>query len=50
MVEASIAQRQSASVYLKALTSIGVLDEIRAGRERLFVNPSLIDLLTRESD
>ena len=50
VVEAGIAQRQSASVYLKALTSIGVLEEMNAGRERLFVNPTLIDLLTRESD
>ena len=50
VVDAGIAQRQSASIYLKALTSIGVLEEIKAGRERLFVNPALIGLLTREND
>jgi Fic family protein len=50
VVEAGIARRQSASAYLKALSSIGVLEEIKAGRERLFVNPALIDLLTRDTD
>ncbi|MBL8907746.1 MAG: Fic family protein [Rhizobiales bacterium] len=49
LVEAGIAQRQSASVYLKRLVAIGVLEERKAGRERLFVNPALITLLT-ESD
>jgi Fic family protein len=50
VVDAGIAQRQSASVYLKALTAIGVLDERQAGRERLFINPALVELLTRDRD
>ena len=50
VVDAGIAQRQSASVYLKALAGIGVLEERHAGRERLFINPALIDLLTRDPD
>ncbi len=45
LVDADIAQRQSASVYLKALTDIGVLQERQAGREKLFINPALLNLL-----
>ncbi len=47
VVEAGIAQRQSASVYLKKLVAIGVLEERKAGRERLFINPQLLALLTQ---
>jgi Fic family protein len=47
VVDAGIAQRQSASVYLKKLVAIGVLEERKAGRERLFINPQFLDLLTR---
>ncbi len=46
LVDASIAQRQSASVYLKALCEIGVLEERRSGRDKLFINPTLLKLLT----
>jgi Fic family protein len=46
VVEANIAQRQTAAVYLKKLVEIGVLEEVKAGRERLFVNPRLMRLLT----
>ncbi len=46
LVKAGIAQRQSASVYLKALAGIGILQERKVGREKLFVNPALLDLLT----
>ena len=45
LVDAKIAQRQSASAYLKALVGIGVLEEIKAGRERLFINPALLKRL-----
>ena len=48
VVEADIAKRQTASVYLKKLCAIGVLKEIKAGRERLFINPRLMTLLTAE--
>ncbi len=50
MVDAGIAQRQSASVYLKALAAIGVLEERQSGRERLFINPALVELLVRDLD
>ena len=46
LVESGIAKRQTASVYLKALAGLGVLDERKAGRERLFINPALLRLLT----
>lgn len=50
VVEAQIAGRQAASRYLKALVSIGMLREQVFGREKLFVNVKLLDLLTRDED
>ena len=48
LVEAQIAGRQAASRYLKALVSAGVLREQTFGREKLFVHPKLMTLLTRD--
>lgn len=48
LVDANIAKRQTASVYLKKLCDIGVLIEVTAGKEKLFVHPKLIDLLNRD--
>jgi len=48
VVEAGIAQRQTAAVYLKQLASAGVLEEVKVGREKLFINPRLMRLLTAE--
>ena len=45
VVEADIAKRQTASVYLKTLAAEGVLEEIKAGRENLYINPPLLALL-----
>jgi len=50
VVERGIAQRQSASRYLKELVAIGVLREMTAGKEKLFIHPKLMQLLTREGD
>lgn len=50
LVEARIAGRQAASRYLKALVSIGVLREQTFGKEKLFVHPKLMTLLTRDSN
>ncbi len=47
VVEAGIAQRQTASAYLKQLCTIGLLHEIKAGREKIFVNPAFLKLLTQ---
>ena len=48
VVEAGIARRQTAAVYLKQLAGIGVLEEVKVGREKLFVNSRLMRLLTAE--
>lgn len=50
LVEKEIAGRQTASIYLKQLCDIGVLNEINAGKEKLFVHPKLIQLMTQESN
>jgi len=48
VVDAGIAKRQTASVYLKELCDIGVLQEEKAGREKVFIHPNLMKLLTAE--
>lgn len=48
VVDAGIAQRQTAAVYLKQLCDVGVLTEVQVGREKLFINPRLMRLLTVE--
>jgi Fic family protein len=50
LVSAGVAKRQTASVYLKQLCDIGVLKEIKSGRETLFVHPKYIELLTGEEN
>lgn len=47
VVEAGLAERKTASVYLKKLVEIGVLQERKFGREKLFVNPKFLRLLTQ---
>jgi Fic family protein len=49
MVEADIAKRQTASVYLKRLVEIGVLKEVKAGRDKLFIHPKLVQVITRSN-
>lgn len=48
LVEADIAKRQTASVYLKQLASIGMLSEVKVGREKLFIHPNFVRLLTSD--
>ncbi|MGB5334057.1 MAG: Fic family protein [Woeseiaceae bacterium] len=50
LVDAGIAKRQTASVYLKQLCELGVLREIKSGRENLFVHPKYIELLSGEEN
>ncbi|BBO60411.1 protein adenylyltransferase Fic [Mycoavidus sp. B2-EB] len=45
VVEAGIAQRQTASIYLKQLCNIGLLQATQAGREKIFINPAFLKLL-----
>lgn len=48
LTERNVAGRQTASVYLKQLVNLGVLQEKPVGREKLFIHPKLMQLLTRE--
>jgi Fic family protein len=48
VVDANIAKRQTASTYLKGLSDIGVLKEWKLGREKLFIHPQFLKLLTAE--
>lgn len=46
LVDTGIVKRETASKYLQQLCEIGVLEELKAGREKLFVHPKFIDVLT----
>ncbi len=50
LVDANIAKRQTASVYLQQLVKIGVLKEAETTKEKLFIHPKLLQLLTQDSD
>ena len=50
IVGSGIAKRQTASVYLKQLCDLGILREIKSGRENIFVHPKYIELLTGEEN
>ena len=45
-----IAKRQTASRYLQALAEIGVLNEITIGRDKLFIHPRLMALLSGDNN
>ncbi|HEX7081466.1 MAG TPA: Fic family protein [Gammaproteobacteria bacterium] len=45
VVDAGLAKRQTASVYLKQLAELGILTEIKSGRESLFIHPKYVELL-----
>ncbi len=47
---AGIAKRQAASRYLKQLVAIGVLQEKSFGKEKLFLHPKFLRLLTRDDN
>ena len=48
VVDAGIVGRQAASRYLQALVAIGVLEDERVGRERLFIHRRLLGLLAAD--
>jgi Fic family protein len=48
LVDTGIAKRQTASTYLKSLESVGVLKEVKVGREKLFIHPNFVRLLINE--
>lgn len=45
LVDTGVAERQTAAVYLKAMVSEGLLEEVKIGRENLYINPALLALL-----
>lgn len=45
LVERKIAQRQTASVYLQDLVTLGILQPMKIGREIYFVNTALMQIL-----
>ena len=49
LVEAGIAKRQTASEYLKALADIGLLEERSFGREKIFINPAFLRVLSDDT-
>lgn len=48
VVEHGIAKRQAASTYLQELVRVGVLQEEKVGREKIFLNKTYLDLLTQD--
>ncbi len=48
VVGAGLAKRQTASEYLQQLVAIGMLSEIKVGREKLFLHPNFVRLLTSD--
>jgi Fic family protein len=50
LVDKGIAQRQAASRYLHDLAALGVLREMQLGKEKLFIHPKLMQLLSRDNN
>jgi GTP-sensing pleiotropic transcriptional regulator CodY len=46
-VDAGIAQRQSAADYLRELVKAGILKSRKMGKENLYLNMKLYDLLSK---
>ncbi|HRN84042.1 MAG TPA: Fic/DOC family N-terminal domain-containing protein [Hyphomicrobium sp.] len=49
VVEKGIAKRQAASTYLKELARLGILEEEKVGRDKLFLHRKYFDLLQSEA-
>ena len=45
LVDAGLAERKTAGSYLQELEKIKVLNSVRIGKERIFINPGLVELL-----
>jgi Fic family protein len=50
LVNKGVAKRQAASRYLKDLVELGVLVELAVGKEKLFIHPKLMKILSRDSN
>ena len=50
LTDKGIAQRQAASRHLQDLVGAGVLRQLQVGREKLFIHPKLMQLLTHDGN
>jgi Fic family protein len=50
LVQKGVAKRQAASRYLKDLVELGVLVEQAVGKEKLFIHPKLMKILSQDSN
>ena len=50
ITEANLGERHAASRYLKTLVKVGVLQESTMGKDKLFIHPRLMRLLTQDSN
>lgn len=50
LMDAGIAKRETASRYLKELCAIGLLEEVKIGREKLFIHMKFLKLLMEEEN
>ena len=50
LVNKGVAKRQAASKYLKDLVALGVLVEQSVGKEKLFIHPKLMKLLSHDNN
>ncbi len=48
LIARGIAKRQTASIYLKELVQLGVLEEEKVGRDKIFLHRKYLDLLSSE--
>lgn len=48
LTDANIGKRDTASNYLKQLSEQGILEQIKIGREKLFIHKKLLDLLQND--
>jgi Fic family protein len=48
LIQTGIAKRDTASKYLKKLSEIGFLTELKRGRDKLFINHAFLDLLKKK--
>ena len=49
IVDRGVAKRQTASSYLRQLVEIGVLEELQVGREKLYLNVRLLDVMADDA-
>ena len=49
LLELAIAKRETASSYLKLLCEIGILEERKVGRDKVFIHPKFVGLLVSDS-